>query len=157
MHTCLSCDCFLIVHYIIDQALDQVSMTHGLKRGGSRANLLYNPEQLEPLGLLLVIDPRAEVSLDLLKKSRKTHAEYEAVFEALSAKYIRYDPLIGWTPPRTSKRRRVDEADRSGSAAGDGDGAMTGRDVSEEVVADIPATELGTASRQAETTVSADG
>ncbi|OWZ27898.1 hypothetical protein C356_06570 [Cryptococcus neoformans c45] len=87
-------DCFLIEHYIIDQAMDQVSVTHGLKRGGSRANLLYNFEQLEPLGLILVIDPRAEVSLDLLKKSRKTHVEYEAVLRALSAQYVRYEPLI---------------------------------------------------------------
>lgn len=96
----------------------------GLKRGGSGANLLYNPEQLEPLGLLLVIDSHAEVSLDLLKKSRKTHVEYEAVFEALSAKYIRYEPLIGWTPPRASKRRRVDETNRPGSVGGDGNGAL---------------------------------
>ncbi|OWZ74899.1 hypothetical protein C366_06508 [Cryptococcus neoformans Tu401-1] len=100
-------DCFLIEHYIIDQALDQVSVTHGLKRGGTRANLLYNFEQLEPLGLILVIDPRAEVSLDLLKKSRKTHVEYETVFEALSRRYIRYEPLIDWTPPQASKRRQA--------------------------------------------------
>ncbi|OXC70029.1 hypothetical protein AYX13_01375 [Cryptococcus neoformans] len=91
----------------MDQALDQVSVTHGLKRGGSRANLLYNFEQLEPLGLILVIDPRAEVSLDLLKKGRKTHVEYETVFEALSRRYIRYEPLIGWTPPQAFKRRQA--------------------------------------------------
>lgn len=100
-------DCFLIEHYIIDQALDQVSVTHGLKRGGTRANLLYNFEQLEPLALNLVIDPRAEVSLDLLKKSRKTHVEYETVFEALSRRYIRCEPLIDWTPPQASKRRQA--------------------------------------------------
>ncbi|UOH83670.1 hypothetical protein LQV05_006404 [Cryptococcus neoformans] len=132
----------------MDQALDQVSVTHGLKRGGSRANLLYNFEQLEPLGLILVIDPRAEVSLDMLKKSRKTHVEYETVFEALSRRYIRYEPVIGWTPPHASKRRRVNEANRAGSAGRDENRAMTGG-VSEEVVIDLPATELGTANRQA--------